>query len=514
MTEERNIALESIEITLCAKDPIYFINTYCKLRHPIRGKIPFKLYPYQEKALLEFEANRKNVLLKSRQMGFSWLIGAYSIWKALFSIESDILLMSKKEDDAKEILHKVKFLYLNLPKYLKLNKVVDSASILSFKNGSRIISLPATESSGRGFAGTLVVLDEAAFVPWGEIVYGALRPTLSTGGSIILQSTAPNSGGENLFARILEDYKENGFHRITGSNKASLAKLMVHWSECPDRDEKWFESERPGYTERQWATEFEGDLLQSSRRVFPEDILKLHTTEEYKEGHEIKVRKTEWKKGPHEEMYCEEPEEGETYAVGVDVAEGLEKGDYTVATILKKSTGKQVLVYRTRIPAINATENIVEIARRYNNALLAIEDNNVGIIAVQIAKRTYKNLFRRKIHDKISDTFTEKIGWRTTKRTKPLMIRDLELALRDQDILMTDKTTRREAWQYQYDEKGNTACPEGTEYFDDCLIAFAIAWQALKQISSPDAILKYKVVKAKRKRGRKGRQIRNASIGY
>ena len=38
----------------CAKSPSYFINEFCTIQHPQRGKIKFKLYPYQYDVLDEF----------------------------------------------------------------------------------------------------------------------------------------------------------------------------------------------------------------------------------------------------------------------------------------------------------------------------------------------------------------------------------------------------------------------------------------------------------------------------
>lgn len=57
------------ELKKCAEDPIYFIRTYCQVQHPIKGSIPFELYPYQEKMLRAYHTNRQNVVLSARQTG-------------------------------------------------------------------------------------------------------------------------------------------------------------------------------------------------------------------------------------------------------------------------------------------------------------------------------------------------------------------------------------------------------------------------------------------------------------
>ena len=57
------------EIIKCGKDPVYFINNYCRIAHPIHGLIPFRTYDFQSGLLTDFSSNRFNVILKARQMG-------------------------------------------------------------------------------------------------------------------------------------------------------------------------------------------------------------------------------------------------------------------------------------------------------------------------------------------------------------------------------------------------------------------------------------------------------------
>ena len=68
------------EYKKCASDPIHFMKKYCMIQHPVRGKIPFHLYPFQEKTLTEFKNNRFNVVLKSRQTGISTLSAGFSLY--------------------------------------------------------------------------------------------------------------------------------------------------------------------------------------------------------------------------------------------------------------------------------------------------------------------------------------------------------------------------------------------------------------------------------------------------
>ena len=57
------------EILKCGKDPVYFINNFCRISHPMEGLIPFRTYDFQEDLLNDFNGHRFNVILKARQMG-------------------------------------------------------------------------------------------------------------------------------------------------------------------------------------------------------------------------------------------------------------------------------------------------------------------------------------------------------------------------------------------------------------------------------------------------------------
>ena len=50
------------EYIKCASDPIYFLKKFCFIQHPIKGKIPFHLYDFQEKTVDQFNQNRLNVI--------------------------------------------------------------------------------------------------------------------------------------------------------------------------------------------------------------------------------------------------------------------------------------------------------------------------------------------------------------------------------------------------------------------------------------------------------------------
>ena len=72
------------EYKKCASDPVYFMRKYCVIQHPVKGKMLFDLYPFQEQCLYDFRDNDRNIILKSRQLGISTLSAGYILWLMVF----------------------------------------------------------------------------------------------------------------------------------------------------------------------------------------------------------------------------------------------------------------------------------------------------------------------------------------------------------------------------------------------------------------------------------------------
>jgi len=64
------------EILKCGKDPVYFVNNYARISHPLKGLVPFKTYDYQSDLLNDFDDHRFTIILKARQLGISTITAA------------------------------------------------------------------------------------------------------------------------------------------------------------------------------------------------------------------------------------------------------------------------------------------------------------------------------------------------------------------------------------------------------------------------------------------------------
>lgn len=173
---------------------VFFFSLFCYVIHPVRGKVRFELYPFQKSVLYNFIAQRFNIILKFRQAGITELISMYCLWLAMYHPNKKINIISIKDTTAKKVLKKIKFMYKNLPWYLQTPIIngrageYGSASMIEFDNGSFIESIPTSSEAGRSESLSLLVIDEAAVVRWAAQIWAAAFPTLSTGGSAIVNS--------------------------------------------------------------------------------------------------------------------------------------------------------------------------------------------------------------------------------------------------------------------------------------------------------------------------------------
>ena len=94
MQVKRHQGLQATEFKKCSQDPKYFIKNYVKIRHPKRGTIKFDTYGWQDDIVDHIHTGKNVVLLKSRQLGASWIIGAYIVWLITFRLNIEASLFS------------------------------------------------------------------------------------------------------------------------------------------------------------------------------------------------------------------------------------------------------------------------------------------------------------------------------------------------------------------------------------------------------------------------------------
>jgi len=320
------------EYIKCATDPIHFFRKYCYISHPIKGRILFHLYPFQEEVLNNFRNNRFSIINKSRQLGISTLSAGFALWTMLFQKDKTVLCIATKQETAKGMVEKVQFMYNSLPSWLKGNikPISDNKLSLKLANNSQIVATSAASDAGRSYAVSLLIVDEAAFIEGIDRIYTSIKPTIATGGGIIALSS-PNGVG-NWFHRMYTEAE-------IGKNEFKAIKLR--WDLHPDRDEKWEATERMNMSPREFAQEYDCDFLGSGNSVVEPDILSFYEETFISDPIERRFMGGDF-------WIWAYPDYSKQYVICADVARG-DGADYSAFHVIDAVSLEQVAEYKSQV---------------------------------------------------------------------------------------------------------------------------------------------------------------------
>jgi hypothetical protein len=155
------------------------------------------------------------------------------------------------------------------------------------------------------------------------------------------------------------------------------------------------------------------------------------------------------KRGVDQELWIwERPDYSKNYILMADCARG-DGADFSSFHVFDTENVEQVAEYKGKMTTKDYGNFLVTIATEYNNALLVVENNNIGWATIQqIIDRGYDNLFYREMDLNIVEVdkqFTNKLnkldkkavpGFTTTSRNRPLMISKMETYFREKSIIM------------------------------------------------------------------------------
>ena len=449
------------EIVRCGKKPGYFINTYAKITHPMKGLIPFKLYDFQNQLLEEFEDHRFNVILKGRQLGISTITAAYVAWMMLFRREKNVLVIATKFNTAANLVKKVKAIIKHLPQWLKIATVdIDNRTSFVLSNGSQIKASSTSGDAGRSEALSLLVIDEAAHVEGLDELWMGLYPTLSTGGRCIALST-PNGVG-------------NWFHKIyvEAENKTNdFFPTKLPWHVHPDRCQEWFEKETRNMSKREIAQELECNFNMSGETVFDSEDL---------ESYSSMLKDPKYRTGFDRNLWIwEEYSPASAYLLSADVARGDGK-DYSVCHVIKLDTMEVVAEYQGKCTPDIFSRVLFDIGSEYGSGLLVVENNSVGYTVLdKLKEMRYPNLYHsvKSTHEFVEEYQADQmsnaiVGFSMTSKTRPLIVAKLEEFVRNSLIKVYSKRLLSEMRTFVWN---NGKAEAMRSYNDDLIMSLAIA---------------------------------------
>ncbi len=205
------------------------------------------------------------ILNCSRQSGKSTMTAVITLHRALYHPGSLILCLAPALRQSQELFGKVLGFYRDLDR--PVSPQAERKLSLELENGSRIVTLPGTEKTIRGFSGTaLLVLDEAARVA--DELYFAVKPMLAVSGGALMMMSTPY-GKRGVF-----------FEEWTGAG--GWERYEVPADKCPRITEEFLEEERASLPPWVYRQEYECSFEETEDQVFTTDLIDRAVTSEVK----------------------------------------------------------------------------------------------------------------------------------------------------------------------------------------------------------------------------------------
>lgn len=454
-----------LEWLKCKLSSAYFINEYCQIYDATEGTwIPFKLWPEQIQVLHELDNHKWVVALKARQLGMTWLVLCYILWKMVFHPAFTALVFSRRENESIYLLSsdRLRGIYKRLPEWAQVRQILtDSSHTWQLSNGSVVYAFPT--SAGDSYTAGFVFVDEADLVPDLPALMNAVKPTIDGGGQIILLSRVDKKTPSSLFKRTYL------------AAKAGLTKwraIFLPWWTRPERDQTWYEDQKADVFQRTGSLD---DLYQQYPSTDDEALLpptldrRLPFT---------------WLKQCFQLMDPIDPSEVNFYLPGLrifkpvynlgeffvsgDPAEGNPTSDDSVGHVLDISNGEECAVLAGKFEPSVFAEYLAKLARYYNNAPILPERNNHGH-AVIATLNTLDGAFCVKGVD-------DKPGWMSSNKGKALMYTNAADMFRDRELIIHSQETMD---QLASIDGSTLRAPEDNH--DDFAVSFCLGAIGVKQ---------------------------------
>ena len=270
-----------LELAQCAEDKVYWFNTWAWTYNPklvgvtredgsrANPWLPFDLFPKQVELVrwLDERSRRKEDghCAKSRDIGFTWVCGGYSLNRWLFEDGYKANFGSRKAEyvdrlgDPDSILEKVRLLYRGLPRWMLPARISDNSMLIINEDRDSVIRGEAGDDMGRGGRSTDYFFDEFAFV---ERADGVDAASVANAECRIFGSTV--NGMNNLFYRMQ-----------AGDRLKPSQKFRFHWTDDPRKNEgkvldedtgavlSWEKYTRGKMEEWKWGSEYDIDYASS-----------------------------------------------------------------------------------------------------------------------------------------------------------------------------------------------------------------------------------------------------------
>lgn len=448
------------------------------------GPEPMGLWPKQREIIQSVLANRRTILLKSRQCGGSQVSYLLVLWWALAHPGTTCLIVSTTERASTEGMRRIRRMWDSLAPELRVGWDVESSvtkfQVKSRHGSSQIISLPSSSSAGRGYTVDVLIVDEAAYQPALPDTLGALLPTFADrpNGRILMLSTANGMGNVFHETYVGAEAGDNGW-----------SPMFISAVDRPGRDDDWVEREREALGDlaaqelpRTPAEAF----ISSGSNVFPVDTLQEVLEQQCSKPpwagridrdasgiHAIRDDNGPWR-------LWQPPQAGRRYLVAADICAGQGARDFAHVVIYDIDSTDQVgYLHGKPSPGVLA-EELMKAGWLYRDtrtgrpALVAPEANAYGQATIAtLTNDNYPNIYAHNRMERGDPEETRLLGFYTSQKSRALAIGALQSGLRERTLGVRDPDFIKEAMSFIINDNGKMEAGPGAH--DDRVMAHAIA---------------------------------------
>ena len=456
---------------LCYADERYFIEKFVKIYDNDRKEwIPFHFWESQVDIFNTISSHKYVVVLKARQMGFSWYALARALHQCQYRPISAILVFSKRDQEVKYLLglERFKGMFLELPEHIvqaDLDPDNDNAHLRRFQNGSY---MQGSTGGGRGYSATMAIVDEADYIDDLSSLISACKPAIKAEGMTLI-STSDKLKPNTDYKRIFRSATRNREQEMGGGITIRWEPIFLNWRGHPDRDNEWYEQEKA-----EWLSEH--GSLDRFYAEYPETIEQaLAPAEANKRIPGQLLAKVVHKQEPlpfddlenlpievHELQVFEAPTPYGEYYMGSDCAQGLPQSNNS-ATIVVNERGHEVCNLVGKFDPTTHAQMMMMLSGWYNDAMVLIEENFHGFAAIEWFKNNgYSGV--------LGWGYNNRPGWVSNQLGKNELYRNLYDMVRSNDMIIRDPLCYFEIQSIEFE---SLRAPQGDE--DDRADAFALA---------------------------------------
>jgi hypothetical protein len=465
----------------------------------IRDRSGTLIHFHPNEAQQRFAARRaqRNIILKARQLGITTYIAARFFLDTILHPGTVTLQVAHSLESAQQIFRIVHRFLRHLPGNTfpaAANARVTLREISFPAIDSRyIVDTAGNRNAGRGLTVHNLHASEVALWPGDpRETMAALLASVPPGGTVEVESTPRGMGGyfhtewvrsaasAATFTPHFFPWWIEPAYRMPLAPGESLEPFSEDEQRLMDREKLTLEQIRY----RRWLRAAFGDLapqefaenaadcfLVSGRPVFdiPSIDARLRTL-----SAPLRIAQN----GAEQTWF--DPQPGRNYLIGADVAEGSEEGDFSAAVVVDVETGLQCTELMARWPLHRFAQELAELGRRYNDALIAVERNSQGhaVLYALTHQFGYARLYRHREFDGGS-----KPGWPMNAQTKPQVIGVITRMLQQAPQVFASARLLEQCRSFSYVDSGEMGARPGMH--DDLVIAMAIALAVRAQAGNP-----------------------------